>query len=82
MSEQLLNFQEHLIVESAGAFATFTDVSAEDFGEGSFDKGIFNIPIYGNLVNYTWRPLTKDPGSKLNRRNSLHNLLVRFKPIN
>ena len=66
-----------------GAFATFTDVSSEDFGEGSFDKGIFfNIPIYGNLINYTWRPLTKDPGAKLSRRHNLHDLLVRFRPIN
>jgi hypothetical protein len=66
-----------------GAFATFTDVSTEDFGEGSFDKGIFfKIPIYGNLINYTWRPLTKDPGAKLNRRNTLNSLLVRYKPNN
>ena len=66
-----------------GIFATFTDVSAEQFGEGSFDKGIFfNIPIYGNFINYTWKPLTKDPGAKLNRKNSLYDLLVRFKPIN
>ena len=66
-----------------GVFATFTDVSAEQFGEGSFDKGIFfNIPIYGNFINYTWRPLTKDPGANLVRRNSLHNLLVKFRPIN
>jgi len=65
-----------------GVFASFTDVSAEQFGEGSFDKGIFfNIPIYKNFVNYTWRPLTKDPGAKLNRKNSLHDLLVKFKPI-
>ena len=65
-----------------GVFATFTDVSTEDFGEGSFDKGIFfNIPIYGNFINYTWRPLTKDPGAKLVRRNSLHDLLVRFRPL-
>lgn len=29
-----------------GAFATFTDVSAEEFGEGSFDKGIhITIPL-------------------------------------
>ena len=63
-----------------GVFATFTDVSTEQFGEGSFDKGIFfNIPIYGNSINYTWRPLTKDPGAKLNRRYSLHDLLVKFK---
>lgn len=66
-----------------GVFASNTDVSATQFGEGSFDKGIFfNIPIYGNLINYTWRPLTKDPGAKLTRRNTLHGLLVRFKPIN
>jgi len=65
-----------------GAFATFTDVSSEDFGEGSFDKGIFfNIPIYGNLINYTWRPLTKDPGAKLLRHHNLHDLLVKFRPM-
>jgi hypothetical protein len=66
-----------------GVFASFTDVTTEQFGEGSFDKGIFfNIPIYGNFINYTWKPLTKDPGAKLNRRNSLHDLLVKFRPIN
>ena len=66
-----------------GVFATFTDVTTKEFGEGSFDKGVFfNIPIYGNLVNYMWRPLTKDPGAKLNRRNTLHDLLVRLRPIN
>ncbi len=65
-----------------GAFATLTDVTTEEFGEGSFDKGIFfKIPIYGNLIDYTWRPLTKDPGAKLTRRNSLHDLLVRFRPL-
>lgn len=68
---------------SFGVFATFTDVSTEQFGEGSFDKGIiFNIPIYGNMINYTWRPLTKDPGAKLIRKNTLHDLLVKFQPIN
>jgi hypothetical protein len=66
-----------------GAFATITDVSKADFGEGSFDKGIFfNIPIYGDLISYTWRPLTKDPGAKLVRKHTLHDLLVRFRPIN
>ena len=66
-----------------GAFATFTDVSTKQFGEGSFDKGIFfKIPIYGNFIDYTWRPLTKDPGAKLIRRNSLYNLLVKIQPIN
>ena len=66
-----------------GVFASFTDVSSEQFGEGSFDKGIyFNIPVFGNYINYSWRPLTKDPGAKLVRKNTLHDLLVRFKPIN
>tara|TARA_B100000963_G_scaffold351829_1_gene364052 strand:- start:265 stop:2220 length:1956 start_codon:yes stop_codon:yes gene_type:complete len=66
-----------------GVFASFTDVSSEQFGEGSFDKGIyFNIPVFGNYINYSWRPLTKDPGAKLVRKNTLYDLLVRFKPIN
>ena len=66
-----------------GVFASFTDVDSDQFGEGSFDKGIFwNIPIYGNLISYSWRPLTKDPAAKLNRRNTLYGLLVKFKDIN
>ena len=66
-----------------GVFASFTDVSSEQFGEGSFDKGIyFNIPVFGNYINYSWRPLTKDPGAKLIRKNNLHDLLVKFRPIN
>ena len=66
-----------------GVFASFTDVSSEKFGEGSFDKGIyFNIPIFQDFVSYTWRPLTKDPGQKLIRKNNLYDLLVKFKPIN
>jgi hypothetical protein len=66
-----------------GIFASFTDVTSDQFGEGTFDKGIFfNIPIYGNFINYTWRPLTKDPGAKLNRKHTLHDLLVKFRPVN
>ena len=66
-----------------GVFASFTDVTSDQFGEGSFDKGVmFNIPIYGNFINYTWRPLTKDPGAKLVRKHTLHDLLVKFRPYN
>ena len=66
-----------------GVFASFTDVSSEQFGEGTFDKGIFfNIPVYGNFINYSWRPLTKDPGAKLNRKHTLHDLLIKFRPYN
>jgi hypothetical protein len=75
MSRKYLNGMEF------GVFASFTDVTSEQFGEGTFDKGIFfNIPVYGNFINYTWRPLTKDPGSKLNRKHTLHDLLLRFRP--
>ncbi|MBC7131879.1 MAG: YjbH domain-containing protein [Roseovarius sp.] len=56
-----------------GAFATFTDVSEDDFGEGSFDKGIrITIPlswIVGepNKTRYstTIRPLLRDGGARL-----------------
>jgi len=66
-----------------GIFATFTDVTTNQFGEGSFDKGIFfNIPVFGNFVNYSWRPLTKDPGAKLNRKHTLHDLLIKFRAHN
>jgi len=61
-----------------GAFATRTNVSAEDFGEGSFDKGFFfNLPfdtIMGarrqDEVRFEYRFLTRDGGQKLqvNRR--------------
>ena len=66
-----------------GVFASFTDVSSEQFGEGTFDKGIFfNIPIYGNFISYTWRPLTKDPGARLIRKHTLNDLLVKFREYN
>ena len=64
-----------------GTFATFTNVSKKDFGEGSFDKGIFfKIPFGSNrpLKNFVWRPLTKDPGSKLLRKNDIYNLVDRY----
>jgi hypothetical protein len=59
---------------SVGAFFSQTDVSAEDFGEGSFDKGIrFNIPISWflgipsqNSIGTTIRPTQRDGGQKLN----------------
>ncbi len=58
---------------SVGAFATFTNVSAADFGEGSFDKGLFfRIPFDSFLPNnqkgfYSTfiRSLQRDGGQKL-----------------
>ncbi len=57
-----------------GAYATFTDVSFDDFGEGSFDKGIrFTVPLstimgqpsakdYSTVI----QPLLRDGGARLN----------------
>lgn len=57
-----------------GAFATLTDVSFEDFGEGSFDKGIrVEVPLSWLLgrpststTDLVLRPLTRDGGQMLN----------------
>lgn len=56
-----------------GAFSTFTNVSAREFGEGSFDKGFYlNFPMELFLQTHTrqmnhfmFRPLTRDGGQKL-----------------
>lgn len=65
---------------TVGAWATFTDVSSEEFGEGDFDKGVyFSFPFdaffarssksHGNIV---WQPLTRDGGARLGRRHQLY----------
>lgn len=63
-----------------GAFATFTDVSEEDFGEGSFDKGImltvpFSIgtakPSRGSDT-FTIRSVQRDGGARLNVSSRLY----------
>jgi hypothetical protein len=56
-----------------GAFATITDMSSEDYGEGSFDKGIrLTIPVAWstgkpsvNTLKTTIRPLQRDGGARL-----------------
>ncbi len=56
-----------------GAFFTLTDVSSEDFGEGSFDKGILlSIPVGWLLgspskagLSTTIRPVQRDGGQRL-----------------
>jgi hypothetical protein len=56
-----------------GAFATFTDVSFDDFGEGSFDKGIrLHIPLSALTgqrsevsISRTIRPVQRDGGARL-----------------
>lgn len=65
-----------------GAWATKTNVTAEQFGEGSFDKGIYvNIPFdvmmpksSPAMANIIWNPLTRDGGARLNRKFTLFDL--------
>lgn len=65
-----------------GAWATKTNVSAEQFGEGSMDKGVYvSIPFdalfrswssgYTSLV---YQPLIRDGGAKLGRLYHLYDL--------
>jgi len=66
-----------------GIFATKTNVSSEEFGEGSFDKGFyFQIPTDLFLSNYRagnisfgLHPLTKDGGALMFHHNALWGLL-------
>ncbi|MEM1238170.1 MAG: YjbH domain-containing protein, partial [Pseudomonadota bacterium] len=63
-----------------GAFATFTNVSAEEFGEGSFDKGLFfRVPfswILGNETKSAYgdviRPIQRDGGQRLDVSTRLY----------
>ncbi|TNJ40981.1 YjbH domain-containing protein [Phaeobacter sp. B1627] len=63
-----------------GAFFTLTDVSFEEFGEGSFDKGIrLEIPVSWltgrptrNRLGQVIRPVLRDGGARLNVRNRLY----------
>lgn len=64
---------------TVGAFATFTDVSAQEFGEGRFDKGLFmSIPLdilyirnVRSSVGLAWRPLIRDGGQMVSIRRPL-----------
>ncbi|RGP55283.1 YjbH domain-containing protein [Pseudomonas abyssi] len=64
-----------------GAWATMTNVSKEEFGEGSFDKGVYiQIPFDAFFIRSTtsvgtiaWNPLTRDGGARLGRYYQLYN---------
>ena len=66
----------------AGAWATFTDVPFNVFGEGSFDKGFFfSLPFDLFTTQSTtrrgifaFRPLTKDGGQRLNITPRLYDI--------
>lgn len=66
-----------------GAFATLTNVSAEDFGEGSFDKGIrLEIPVSyfigqpsRGVRTMVLRPLGRDGGARVQINDRLRETL-------
>jgi len=66
-----------------GVFATRTNLSAEEFGEGSFDKGFYiSVPtemLYSDFttgnIGFGLHPLTKDGGALLHQHNSLFSIL-------
>jgi membrane-associated phospholipid phosphatase len=65
-----------------GAFATKTDVSAAQFGEGSFDKGVYlTMPFDAMMTRSSsdtaainWHPLLRDGGAMLARQFPLFDL--------
>ena len=65
-----------------GIFATKTNLSTEEFGEGSFDKGFyFSVPIklfYSDykpgIISFGMHPLTKDGGAQINEFHSLYGI--------
>jgi hypothetical protein len=67
-----------------GLWSTFTNVSADDFGEGSFDKGFYiTIPFDLFLTKSTtqrgtfgFRPITRDGGARLSMQSRLHGIVT------
>jgi hypothetical protein len=65
-----------------GAYATITNKSGTQTGEGSFDKGVyFSIPFDLLLphssrarANFMWEPLLRDGGARLYRRYTLYDM--------
>lgn len=62
-----------------GFYASITDLTTEEFGEGSFTKGFYlSIPYdimtvkpSNNRANFSWQPITRDGGQKLSRKYNL-----------
>jgi len=67
---------------TVGVWATQTDVSAREFGEGSFDKGaylmipfdVFTTESTRAIGSIGWRPMQRDGGQKLGRRFDLYQM--------
>jgi hypothetical protein len=71
---------------NVGAYATFTDVSFDDFGEGSFDKGLrLTVPltkILGGPTDETYdtviQPIVRDGGARLDVAGRLYDTVKSY----
>ena len=72
-----------------GAFAAITDVSSEEYGEGSFTKGfyisipfdLFSIKPATGRGKLPWIPISRDGGQMLNRPSMLYNTTEQRSPF-
>lgn len=70
-----------------GAYFTLTDVPFEEFGEGSFDKGIrLEVPLSWvtgqpsqRTVSQTIQPVLRDGGARLNVNNRLYGFVSDYR---
>ncbi|MCU5772644.1 YjbH domain-containing protein [Erwiniaceae bacterium BAC15a-03b] len=67
---------------TVGAYATMTNVSADEYGEGSFTKGfyvsipmdLFSVRPVRGRAQINWTPLTRDGGQMLGRKYQLYDM--------
>lgn len=65
-----------------GAYATFTDLTADEYGEGSYNKGFYiSLPLdivtvkpSTNRAAINWQPITRDGGQMLNKKYNLYDV--------
>lgn len=63
----------------AGAYVSYSDLTADEFGEGSYTKGfyisfpldILTVKPSRNRSTFSWQPITRDGGQTLNRKYEL-----------
>ena len=75
----ILIFLGYLDLAWIGAFFSLTDISEEEFGEGSFDKGFYfwiPVDIFSNrnmqrAFGWGLRPITRDGAQSLNYAHPL-----------
>ncbi len=67
---------------TVGAYATLTNVSGDEYGEGDFTKGfyisvpmdLFTVTHNRGRAQVNWTPLTRDGGQMLGRKYQLYDM--------